>query len=221
MNIIQALEERKSTRAFLDKQVSKEKITKILQAARHAPSGTNAQPWQVAVVTGAKKDELTKKIETAFKEEGVGDMDYQYYPLKWREPYKKRRVSCGAQLYSALGIDRRDRPGRLQQWVANYRGFDAPVILFFFMDGNMEKGSFLDYGMFIQSIMLAALEEDLATCSQAALGQYPKLIKDALGYGDDTILICGMALGYEDKEAPVNSYRTPREEIDVFTRFIE
>jgi len=221
MNITQALTERKSTRAFLDKQVSKEKITKILQAARHAPSGTNAQPWQVAVVTGAKKDELTKKIETAFKEEGVGDMDYQYYPLTWRNPYKKRRVSCGAQLYSTLGIDRKDKAGRLQQWIANYRGFDAPVILFFFMDGNMEKGSFLDYGMFIQSIMLAALEEDLATCPQAALGQYPKLIKDALGYDDDTILICGMALGYEDKEAPVNNYRTPREEIEVFTRFIE
>ncbi len=221
MNIIQALTDRKSTRAFLNRQVSTEKIKKILQAARHAPSGTNAQPWQVAVVSGAKKDELTKKIETAFKEEGVGDMDYQYYPLKWKEPYKKRRVSCGAQLYSALGIDRRDRPGRLQQWIANYRGFDAPVILFFFMDGDMEKGSFLDYGMFIQSIMLAALEEDLATCPQAALGQYPKLIKDTLGYDNDTILICGMALGYEDKEAPVNSYRTPREEIDVFTRFIE
>ena len=101
----------------------------------------------------------------------------------------------------------------------NYRAFDAPVILFFFLDPVMQKGSFLDYGMFIQSVMLAALEAELATCSQAALGQYPRLIKEALGYDQDTVLICGMALGYEDKEAPINSYRTPREEVETFTRF--
>ncbi len=205
----------------MNKPVSQEKIRKILQAARHSPSGTNAQPWQVAVVTGAKKTVLTQKIETAFKEEGVGDMDYQYYPLQWHEPYKKRRVSCGAQLYAALNIERKDRTGRLKQWIANYRAFDAPVILFFFMDPFMEKGSFLDYGMFIQSVMLAAMEEELATCPQAALGQYPQLIKKMLGYSEETILVCGMALGYEDKKAPVNSYRTPREDIEVFTRFYE
>ncbi len=221
MNIIEALQQRKSVRAFLDKPVPREKIIKILQAARHAPSGTNAQPWQVAVVTGKKKAELTEAMETAFREDGVGAMDYTYYPLEWNEPYKKRRVSCGAQLYSALNIQRRDKEGRLRQWMANYRAFDAPAILFFFLDSVMKKGSFLDYGMFIQSVMLAALEEGLATCPQAALGQYPALIKDALGYSHDTILICGMALGYEDKEAPVNNYRTPREEVETFTQFFE
>lgn len=219
MNIIDALRERKSVRAFLNKQVSAEKIIKILQAARHAPSGTNAQPWQVAVVSGNKRKKLIKDLEEAFKKDGIGTMDYNYYPLEWHEPYKKRRVSCGAQLYSALNIDRRDRAGRLEQWVANYRAFDAPVILFFFLDSAMKKGSFLDYGMFLQSVMLAALEEDLATCPQAALGQYPSLVKESLGYAQETILICGMALGYEDKDAPVNNYRTPREEVNVFTRF--
>jgi nitroreductase len=221
MNIIEALSQRKSTRAFLDKPVSKKKIINILEAARHAPSGTNAQPWQVAVVTGQKKDELTKAMENAFRTEGLGNMDYQYYPLEWHDPYKRRRVSCGAQLYAALNIERHDKAGRIEQWIANYRAFNAPVILFFFLDKSMEKGSFLDYGMFIQSVMLAALEEDLATCPQAALGQYPKLIKDALGYSRETILICGMALGYEDKKAPVNNYRTPREEVETFTRFFE
>lgn len=221
MNITEALIERKSTRAFQDKPVSKEKITRILKAARHAPSGTNAQPWLVAAVTGKMKDKLTRAMETAFREEGIGTMDYQYYPLKWHDPYKKRRVHCGAQLYSALKIERRDRAARIEQWIANYRAFEAPAILFFFLDGAMQKGSYLDYGMFIQSVMLASLEEGLATCSQAALGQYPKLIKDALGYSQDTALICGMALGYEDKEAPVNNYRTPREEVENFTRFFE
>ena len=221
MNIIEALTQRKSVRAFLDKQIPKEKIVRILQAARHAPSGTNVQPWQVAVVTGKKKDELTQAMEAAFRKDGISGMDYTYYPLKWKEPYKKRRVSCGAQLYSALNIERRDRAGRIEQWIANYRAFDAPAILFFFIDSIMEKGSFLDYGMFIQSVMLAALEEELATCPQAALGQYPTLIKDALGYNRETILICGMAIGYEDTGAPVNNYRTPREEVENFTNFFE
>ena len=219
MNVTEALTQRKSVRAYLDTPVDQDKINKILQAARHAPSGTNAQPWQVAVVTGQKKDALTKAMVRAFSQDGIGDMDYTYYPLEWQEPYKKRRVSCGAQLYSALNIERRDKARRLEQWIANYRAFNAPVILFFFLDPVMEKGSFLDYGMFIQSVMLAAVEEGLATCPQAALGQYPEVVKEILGYSRQTILICGMALGYEDKEAPVNSYRTPREEVAVFTRF--
>ncbi len=219
MNIIEALRERKSVRAFLNKPVDQEKIIRILQAARHAPSGTNAQPWQVAVVTGKKKDDLTEAMVASFRKDGIGTMDYTYYPLEWNEPYKKRRVSCGAQLYAALNIERRDKARRLEQWIANYRAFDAPVILFFFLDAVMKKGSFLDYGMFIQSVMLAALEEGLATCPQAALGQYPTLIKEALGYSPETILICGMALGYEEKKAPVNNYRTPREDVEFFTRF--
>jgi nitroreductase len=221
MNVIDALQQRKSTRAFLLKPVDKEKIIAILQAARHAPSGTNAQPWQVAVVSGKKKTELAKTMESAFRENGQGAMDYHYYPLEWHEPFKKRRVTCGAQLYAALDIERHDKERRLEQWVANYRAFDAPVVLFFFLDPTMQKGSFLDFGMFIQSLMLAAVEKGLATCAQASLGQYPELVKDFLGYSRDKILLCGMALGYEDKEAPVNKYRTEREEVEVFTRFFE
>ena len=220
MNVHEALLARKSTRAFLDKEVSKEKIVQILQSARHAPSGTNAQPWQVAVVTGQKKEELTTAMENAFKEGNSATMDYQYYPLEWREPYKKRRVSCGAQLYDTLNIKRHDKAARLTQWAANYQAFGAPVILFFFLDPVMKKGSFLDYGMFLQSIMLAAVEEGLATCAQAALGQFPELVKTSLGYDQEAILIGGMALGYENTEAPVNNYRTPREEVEVFTRFL-
>ncbi len=221
MNITQAIKARKSTRAYLDKPVEREKIIRILQTARHAPSGTNAQPWQVAVVTGKKKDEITTQMVAAFQNDGIGTMDYEYYPLQWKHPYKKRRVACGAQLYSNLNIQRGDKASRLKQWIANYRAFDAPVILFFFIDSIMEKGSYLDFGMFIQSIMLTALEEDLATCAQAALGQYPEIVKKSLGYDKDIVLLCGMALGYEAKDAPVNNYRTPREEIEVFTRFYE
>ena len=221
MNVHEALKQRKSTRAFLAKPVENEKIMAIIQAARHSPSGTNAQPWQVAVVSGGKKDDLCRAMEDTFRNSGEGTMDYHYYPLEWHEPFKKRRLACGAQLYSALKIERQDKERRLQQWVANYRAFDAPVVLFFFLHPAMQKGSFLDFGMFLQSIMLAAVEEGLATCAQASLGQYPKLVKDFLGYDHDTVLLCGMALGYEDKEAPVNRYRTEREEVEVFTRFFK
>ncbi|BCL63109.1 NADH dehydrogenase [Desulfomarina profundi] len=221
MNTIDALKTRKSTRAYLDTPVPREKIEAVLSAARHAPSGTNAQPWQVAVVSGRQKDELSREMENLFRSGEMGEMDYQYYPLKWPEPFKSRRLACGRQLYSTLNIERKDKEKRYEQWVANYHGFGAPVLLFFFLDPVMQTGSFLDYGMFLQSIMLAAVEEGLATCSQAALGQYPELIKKRLGYPMDHILICGMALGYEDKNAPVNNYRTPREELSVFTRFFD
>lgn len=219
MNVHEALVARKSVRAFLDNPVSRETVTRILDSARYSPSGVNTQPWQVAVVMGEKKGNLQKMIEDAFRSGEKPQMDYQYYPVKWLEPYKTRRFQCGLQLYEALGIRRAEKERRLEQWVANYRAFDAPVMLYFFMDPGMETGSFMDYGMFLQSVMLAAVEEGLATCPQAALGEYPKLVKDVLGYPGESILICGMALGYEDTEAKVNNYRTIREPVDSFTRF--
>jgi len=219
MDVIEALEKRKSTRAFLDKAVEPEKINTILNAARHAPSGTNTQPWQVSVLTGESKLKLQKKIEDAFRNGDYGKADYSYYPEQWESPYKERRKECGLLLYSALKIQREDKERQMEQWAANYRAFDAPVMLLFFMDGNLDKGSYMDYGMFLQSIMLMAVDQGLATCSQASLADYPGIIKPELGYADDSILLCGMALGYEDKNAVVNSYRTPRESVDSFTRY--
>ena len=219
MKVSEALKRRKSTRAFLDREVEQQKIMAVLQAARHAPSGVNAQPWQVAVVSGVKKRKLEKRIEAAFRSGEPANMDFQYYPLKWVEPYKTRRIECGLQLYSTLGISRKDKERRLEQWAANYRAFDAPVVLFFFLDPGFEAGTYMDYGMFLQSVMLAAVEEGLATCPQAALGEYPGIVKEELGYPDESILLGGMALGYEDTQALVNSYRTPRLEVEAFTRF--
>ena len=193
MTIREALKHRKSVRAFLKKNVEKEIIVRILDAA----------------------------MEAAFRKYRGERMEYEYSPLQWREPFRKRRVKCGTQLYAALGIDRKDKERRLQQWMANYHAFNAPVVLFFFVSSDLRKGAFLDYGMFLHSIMLAALDEGLATCAEAALGHFPEVVKNALGYGDDTVLVCGMALGYEDKDAPVNNYRTEREEVESFTRFFE
>lgn len=221
MSVIEALRKRKSTRAFLDKPVPAELITTILEAARHAPSGANTQPWKVAVVSGKAKLALQQQLENAFAEGVKPAMDYQYYPLDWKSPYKERRNACGMQLYQALDIQRDDKTRRRSQWAANYRAFDAPVMLLFFLEEGLQAGSFLDTGMFIQSIMLAAQEVGLATCPQAALAEFPQIVKTYLGYPSDSILLCGMALGYEDSNDKVNSYRTPREEIAAFTRFFD
>ena len=221
MNIVDAITQRHSTRAFINKAVTTEQINRILSVASHSPSGANTQPWQVAVVSGKTKKELELLLEQTFANATKPKLDYQYYPLKWAEPYKTRRRNCGLQLYSSLNIARNDTDSRQAQWAANYRGFDAPVILLFFMDSTMETGSFLDYGMFLQSVMLAAMEEGLATCPQAALAEYPQIVKQLLDYPDDKTLICGMAVGYEDTQAAVNNYRTPRAAVSEFSRFFD
>ena len=221
MNVQTALEKRKSVRAFLDKAVEVEKINAILSSASHSPSGANTQPWQVAVVMGQTKQKLQEKIEKAFRQGDKGQSDYSYYPDDWIEPYKSRRIKCGLQMYSTLDIKREDKEKQLNQWVANYRAFDAPVMLLFFLDKQLQTGSYIDYGMFLQSIMLAAVEQGLASCAQASLADYAEIIKSTLDYAADDILICGMSLGYEDENALVNSYRTPREAVETFTRYFE
>lgn len=221
MNTLEAIKNRKSVRAYLDKPVEQEKIDKILDAARFAPSGANTQPWQVAVVRGKTRRVLQEKIESAFRSGVKSNADYQYYPLQWLEPYKTRRVECGILLYEALQISRDDKQRRTDQWAANYRSFDAPVTLLFFMDSHMQAGSYIDCGMFIQSVMLAAVDLGLATCPQAALAEYPDIVRSVLAYPDSKILLCGMALGYEDSEAAVNSYRTSREKPGIFTNYFD
>jgi len=221
MNIFETLKHRKAVRAYLDKSVEKEKINAIVDAARHAPSGVNTQPWQVAVVTGNTKHTLQNKLEATFRAGNKGQADYTYYPTQWIEPYKTRRKECGLLMYQTLKIERSDTQRQQDQWAANYRSFDAPVMLLFFMDENMQTGSYIDYGMFLQSVMLAAVELGLATCPQASIADYPELIKSELGYTDNRVLLCGMALGYEDKDADVNSYRTSREDVESFTDYFD
>ncbi|MCC5797149.1 MAG: nitroreductase [Methylophaga sp.] len=219
MSVKDALLKRHSVRAFLPTPISQQQISNLLDLARYAPSGANTQPWQVAVVMGETKQLLSQLIQTAFEQGEPAEPDYSYYPSQWQSPYIDRRRACGLQLYQSLSIEKADKQAQRQQWAANYRAFDAPVMLLFFMDNSMQTGSFLDFGMFLQSLMLAATEQGLATCPQAALAEYPAQVKQLLGYADDSILLCGMALGYEDNSAAVNQYRTERASVTSFTRF--
>ncbi|MDC0430891.1 nitroreductase family protein [Candidatus Thioglobus sp.] len=218
MDVKTALEKRKSTRAFLNKEVPITIVNAILEQAKTAPSGVNTQPWKVAVLSGQSKKDLEQKMESEFRAGNKGVMDYQYYPEQWEAEYKQRRKACGLLMYSTLQIKREDKQRQLDQWAANYRAFDAPIMLLFFIDKIMEKGSYVDYGMFLQSIMLSAVEHGLATCPQAALAEYPEIVKKELGY-EDQVLICGMALGYEDTTEDVNNYRTGREDLDKLVRY--
>ena len=221
MDVKEALLTRKSVRAFLKTPVSIEQINQILDSAKYAPSGTNTQPWQCAIVTGATKAALDDKITQAFRNNVSRNPDYNYYPLEFNSDFKRRRIECGMALYQTLGIDKTDKQGRLEQWEKNYHAFGAPVVLYIFADKLIDKGSFLDCGMFIQSVMLMATSLGLASCAQAALAEYPDIVRTELGYSTDHILLCGIAIGYEDKTAIVNSYRTSREALSYFTKVFE
>ncbi len=219
MDIIEAIRGRASTRKFLDKAVSKETISLILEAARFAPSGVNTQPWKVSVVCDDVKQKISAAYLQAYQKGEPKRMDYQYYPEEWFTPLKERRFACGMALYGALGISRDDTEARSTVWEANYRFFDAPVGLFFWIDKRLKMGSWLDNGMFIQNVMLAARGFGLETCPQAAMAEYPDLARDILGVSEEYLCICGMALGFANYDDPINSYRTEREDISNFTDF--
>jgi len=218
-SVTEAIRQRHSTRAFTQQTVARETLEEILELARLAPSGVNTQPWQVAVVSGAKKQQLEQAMLGEFAAGRRGKMQYDYYPEEWVSPYKERRVETGKLLYGAVGIGREDKDRQIEQWAKNFRAFGAPMSLYFFLDPVLARGSFFDYGMFVQNIMLLAIERGLATCAQGSLGEYHELIKENLGYQESLILLGGLALGYEDKENPVNQYRTPRQPVESFCRF--
>lgn len=221
MSVENLLKSRHSVRAFLDTPVSDDHIQRILDAARFAPSGANTQPWQVVVLSGQAKQRLNTALMQAFESGEPAQPDYHYYPDEWQAPYLDRRRQCGLQLYHSLQIERHDKTARQAQWAANYRAFDAPVMLLFLMDASLQTGSYLDYGMFLQSVMLTALELGLGSCPQAALAEYPDIVRQQLDLPADTRVIAGMALGYEDTDAAVNQYRTEREPVAQFCRFLK
>lgn len=221
MEVLEAMHRRASTRAYLDRPVDRSTIESILDAARWAPSGVNAQPWQVAVVTGEIKRRLTELLLAERSAGHAENPDYTYYPKQWVEPYKARRMACGLALYTALKIGRNDQDARIKSWNNNYSFFGAPTGLLFFLDRSLAQGSWVDIGMFIENVMLAALAFGLATCPQASLAEYPNIVRKLLNIPESRALVCGMALGYPDPSAPVNSYRTAREPVTIFTTWYE
>lgn len=217
-----ALASRRSIRAFLPTPVPRATIEAILAAASRAPSGTNIQPWRVYVATGATRDALAAALTSAYDdperdEKYVGE--YRYYPDEWTSPYLDRRRKVGWDLYGLLNI-RRDEKARMHaQHARNFRFFDAPVALFFTIDRVMTRGGWLDYGMFLQSVMIAARGRGLDTCPQAAFVPFHRIIAGQLSIPDHEQLVCGMSLGHADPDARANQLVTERAGVTEFTRF--
>lgn len=218
MDVITALQQRQATRAFLDRPVEDAQIQALLDAARWTPSGVNMQPWQLAVVRGASLQRLSDALIAAH-EAGAGVPDYRYYPEHWREPYRERRKRCGLALYQALDIQRGEAERQKQAWQDNYRFFGAPLALLLFCDRDLGEGRFIDMGMFMQSLLLAAQAQGLASCPQAALVDYADVVREVLNIEDTLHLVGSIALGYADPNAAANGFRTERMAADEFTRW--
>jgi nitroreductase len=221
MTVEDAIVGRQSIRAYLKKPVERPLIEKILRIAGRAPSGSNIQPWFVHVLTGSLKDQLTSELQSLHAAGDPGSREYAYYPVEWRDPYLARRRACGFGLYRTLGIAKGDSARMTAQHGLNYAFFGAPVGLIFSIDRDMETGSWLDYGMFLQSIMIAARAEGLETCPQAAFAYQAKVVQRIVGISPERMLVCGMALGYADPDAPVNTFRTEREPLERFVTWCD
>ncbi len=218
-----AITSRHSMRAFLPTPVPRAMVEDILRVAARAPSGTNLQPWQVHVLTGAAKQRLSDRISAIYEnpaELAQQEREYDYYPKEWTSPYLERRRKVGWDLYGLLGIAKTDKAGMHRQHGRNYRFFDAPVGLIFSIDRVLQQGSWMDYGMFLQNIMVAARARGLHTCPQAAFTEFHRVIAEELSFRPEQMLVCGMALGHADPAAVENSLVTERAAVSEFAHFI-
>ncbi len=222
-----AILSRMSARAFTSQPISRETIEHLLEVASRAPSGTNTQPWKVYVLEGASRESLVQKVCSAHDALRADPSlaanyseEYDYYPEKWVSPYIDRRRENGWSLYGLLGITKADKDKMHLQHQRNYRFFDAPVGLMFTIDRVMGRGSLLDYGMFLQSLMVSARGHGLHTCPQAAWNGFSSIVLPHIGAEPGEMLVCGMALGYADQDAVVNTFVTPRVPVSSFTHWL-
>ncbi|HET9576674.1 MAG TPA: nitroreductase [Usitatibacter sp.] len=220
-SVEEAIRTRRSVRAFRPDPVPQETVGKILQLAARSPSGSNIQPWKVRVLAGERRRELSRAIQEAIDREGMKAFrrDWNYYPVNWREPFLSRRRKIGWDLYALAGVKKGDFEAGEKQRRRNFDFFDAPVGMIFTLDEDLEIGSWLDLGIFIGAVMIAARGEGLDTCPQAAFADCHAIIREALGISANEIVICGMALGYADDTAAVNRLATERAPLADFATF--
>lgn len=221
MNLNELIKSRYSVRSFTDDTVDIETIREILEISSNAPSGGNIQPWKVYVVTGSAKEKLIKKALNNFDNGVQEKIEYDIYPNPLDEEYKRRRSECARDMYTALSIKQDDTELRLSQIRENFKFFGAPVGMIVTIDSAFAENGWGHVGMFIQNICLSAVDNDMGTCLQESWSIYPETVKDFLNIPDNEVVWCGIALGYPNKEHPINNYRTSRESIEKFVTFIE
>ena len=216
--LTEIINSRKSIRAFLDKPVDNKVIKEILKKASQAPSGGNLQPWKIYVINSGSMD---KFINFQKNWKGKEEPPYSIYPEKLKEPYRTSRYEVGEEMYSLLGIKREDKAGRLNQMLKNFDFFGAPVGLFCFVDKQMGLPQWSDLGMFLQTFMLLAVDQDLDTCAQESWSLKQNCVKTFLKVPDEYLLFCGMAIGYADKDHKINKLQTSRRPIDDWATFVK
>jgi nitroreductase len=217
----EAIRTRQSVRAFLPNPVGRTTVEELLRLASRSASGSNIQPWRVRVIAGDAKACLTQAIFDAVARDGFEpyQREWNYYPVRWREPFLGRRRKIGWEMYSLLGVAKGDFEGTQQARMRNYEFFGAPVGMIFTLDEDLEIGSWLDLGIFLGSIMIAARGQGLHTCPQAAFADFHSVIRPVLNIPENEIIVCGMALGHIDPDAPVNGLKTERADLDAFVTF--
>lgn len=226
MTVSELLNQRRSVRSFLPTPVPQEAVRALLRAAARSPSGTNMQPWQVYVITGSAKDALVQDVLSKRELEPHREKppkpygEYDYNPEPLFEPFLTRRRTVGFGLYQLLGVAKGDRAASWIMAGRNFEFFGAPVGLIFTIDRALQQGSWLDYGIFLQSFMLGAEDAGLGTCAQAAWRHYHDIIREHLTLPDNEIVVCGMSLGYADKDAIANRLVSEREPVERFAKFI-
>ncbi|HKT54202.1 MAG TPA: nitroreductase [Caulobacteraceae bacterium] len=218
MTVTEAVRRRISVRAFRPDPVPGVLVRELLELAARSPSGGNLQPWRVHVLTGAPLAALVEKALQSWAQGGEAP-EYAVYPPDLWEPFRSRRFQAGEDLYATIDILREDRAGRLRQFANNLRLFGAPVGLFFSLERRLGAAQWSDLGMFMQTLMLLAVERGLGTCAQEFWSRLPRTVAAFLDLPDDHILFSGMALGYADEAAPINALRTRREPVDAFAEF--
>tara|TARA_B100000902_G_scaffold57951_1_gene64981 strand:- start:111 stop:776 length:666 start_codon:yes stop_codon:yes gene_type:complete len=221
MNIKEAIEKRFSVRAFTKEVPDIETIKAILKTAGTAPSGGNIQPWKVYVLSENAKNELSKKTLYNFDNGVQEDIEYDIYPKPLADEYKKRRYECGADMYNALAIGKDDLDSRFKQIRENYNFFGAPLGMIITIDKSFGKNGWGHVGMFLENLWLSAIDNGLGICLQESWSIYPKTVKEFTKHPDNEIVWCGVAVGYEDSSNPINQYRTKREDLDSFVKFID
>lgn len=216
--IIEALRSRHSVRQYLPTPVPRDDVAQIVTAARLAPSGANLQPGRFHVLTGAPLLALSQSLTEAAQTQDMAS-EYSYFPQPMPADLKAKQRAAGFALYQALGIERRDTTGRRQQFDKNYRFFDAPVGIVVTIHKDMGKGCFMDLGMALMALFMAADDLGYGTTGIGAIANVGPDAHSALGLGDDELVVCGIALGIEDKAAPANQFRTERDALDAFATF--
>jgi nitroreductase len=220
MDVRDAVASRFSCRAFLPSPVPLATVRDILERAARAPSGGNLQPWRVHALAGAVLEDLKARIRPYAPDNPRGEgAEYQVYPSPLEEPYYTRRFQVGADLYRAIGVPREDRPARYRQYARNFEFFGAPVGLLFTIDRSMGPPQWSDLGMYIQTVMLLARGYGLHTCSIEAWTHWHKTASAFLALPAEEMVFCGMALGHADPAAPINGWRSTREDLDGFANF--